>query len=176
MATELYLDTANRIQVAGLRDYEGDYQNDVTVECALFHQTKKELDSADVQDDGGNAQITLTDHGLSVGDFVYLEGTVNYNGWWDVTDVTDSDTFTIDATYAEETFDGTEKLYQAVRTSTTWPIAMTYEAASDGDYYAILPEDMGGLDENSLYYLFVVAKPGTSDQLTARLTLKAEYR
>jgi len=67
------------------------------------------LDNAAVVDnENGTVKIEATDHGfLGVGSVIYIEGTTNYNGMREITEVNTND-FSIKADYVAETLAGTE--------------------------------------------------------------------
>jgi hypothetical protein len=67
------------------------------------------LDAAAAFDQGdGTVRITVTGHGYSAGDLVYIEGTTNYDGTWTLAAATTTDYIFITTTYVAETFAGTE--------------------------------------------------------------------
>jgi len=73
------------------------------------------LNNAAVTDNGnGTVKIPATDHGfLGVGSVVYIEGTTNYDGMCEITEVNTND-FSIKADYVAETLAGTETAKVAI--------------------------------------------------------------
>ena len=126
------------------------------------------LDNAAAVDAGsGLVTIPATGHGLAVGTPVYISGTTNYDGLYEIAAVA-TNTFDIRATYAAETFAGTETAQVCVgpmSNKTAWQLkaielhlsaaASTSENftasidASDGSAFDInlLTRDMSGVQD-----------------------------
>lgn len=69
--------------------------------------------AAAVDKTGGKVGIPVTGHGLSTdgGDWITIEETTNYDGSYRTTSDTTTNEIVIEATYAAETFAGTEPIY-----------------------------------------------------------------
>lgn len=91
------------------------------IAAVTLDSAEQALDNAAATDEGGgDVGIPLTGHGRSEGETVLLNGTANYDGVHVLPDQTkgDANKVIITATYAAETFAGTETLCVVINTST----------------------------------------------------------
>jgi len=187
----IFIATDNLIEIKELKDAETDsYINDATIKMALFEQELKHPDAdeaAESENAGSKTKIKISKHNLTTDDFIYIEGSQNYDSditadpaEYQIDSIPDADHIIIVAAYAAETFTGNENIYVAVRKGDAWPIELTHEESDDDGYYdGILPDTLKALTiygsaESSIYYLFVEIVKGTSKR-TERLKCKAIY-
>lgn len=98
-------------------------------------------------------QIESTAHGQLDNDFIRIISTDSYDGQYDIESVPDVDHIIIDKAYVAETFDGNEKFYIGLPNGKN--ITLSYIAESSGDYAGDLPENIGGLFEDTKHNVFV---------------------
>lgn len=112
---------------------------------------------------GTMTKIPCTDHIFNVNDWIVIFGTTNYDGTWQILDITD-DTFTIGATYATEVFGGTETAFKGDK---LWRVLAIYpEITTIPTAPAGLPADA---DQSSYLDDVAMATPLKS---ATRLTLE----
>lgn len=133
----------------------------------IAKQTKRLFTGAVVDKGGGKVGLPVLRHGAAGGDYIRIEGTVNYNGEYTVDAATSTNEIVVTATYIAETMTSHESLYIGIENGTE--ISLAYEAASNGDYSGILPYNLGGVVEyeminttagqieRGVYWLFVLA-------------------
>lgn len=96
--------------------------NAETAVCAItLDSAEQTLNNAAAVDEGGGlVGIPLTGHGFSEGDVVVIDGTTNYDGIYTLPTQAagGADEFIITATYAAETFAGTETACIVISSST----------------------------------------------------------
>ncbi len=187
----IFIATDNLIQVTELKDAEDDsYIDDATIKMALFEQEPIHPDAEEAAitaNEGSKTKIKISGHGLTTDDFIYIEGSQNYDSditatpaEYPIDSVPDKDHIIIVAAFVAETFTGDENIYVAVRKGDAWPISLTHEDGdADGYYDGILPDTLKGLTEygssdSIVYYLFVEIVKGTSKR-TERLKCRAVY-
>jgi len=137
-----YIETDNIIKVDGLRSAEtGVFVNDATVTGILYKlpALNPNAGAAASNIGSGLCGITCTVHGLSVGDTIRIENTINYDGEYVLQSGTTINLLVFTATYVAETFTGEEFIYEAIAGTVTVPIPFNYVTASDGDYVGKIP-------------------------------------
>ena len=116
----VYIESDNFVRVVGLRDAStGAFENAAdTITFGIYNSTDYvQINSAGVAVDKGGGEVGLpvpTGHGVLATDYVWIEGTTNYNGEYDVASVSATEVV-ITATYVAETFLATfPKMYKAL--------------------------------------------------------------
>jgi hypothetical protein len=84
------------------------YKNGVSFATATFLPDTNPDAAAAVNKGGGLVGIPITGHGFSDGQIVVLSGTSNYDGTYAIDSTSSTNEIVIDATYAAETFTGSE--------------------------------------------------------------------
>lgn len=186
MSDKLLIESDNIVTWDGLTDAEtGAYVNDA--DSMLMSLFKKDPLSpkaeAAVMKGGGEVGIPCTAHGQVAGDFIRIEGSLNYNDELEVQSAT-ADEIVITHDQDAETFTGNERIFIGVPSGNG--ISLSYVADSDGVYKGNIPDTLGGLieyvgtqtygelTETGLYYLFVEAVKDSARR-TKRMALEAAY-
>ena len=114
-----------------------------------------------VADNGGNAKITITNHSLTVGDFITISAATEptYNGIHEVVSVEDTNNFTIDKTFSINSsgilvrtdggattqdfniFGGETAINNVLKHNTVWDWTEYYLGGSGGLFFTNLPYD-----------------------------------
>ncbi len=100
---------------------------------------------------GGKVGIPVIRHEAVSGDFIKIEGSKGtLDGEYTVDATTSADEIVVTAVFADvtQTMTGRETYYIGITNGTE--IAMSYVAASDGDYRGVLPSTLKGLVQNEL--------------------------
>lgn len=136
------------------------------------------LDNDDVVDNGdGTVKIPATDHGfLGVGSVVYIEGTTNYDGMREITEV-NTDDFSIKADYTAEELAGTETAKVAIdwsRPIDLIEVRLAFSTAPTQDTFTVtIDSNMGaGWD----FVLESQAMNGISDHQAVQSVLQAIHK
>lgn len=171
-----FLDTDNVVRIEGLRNVVTfDYINDATITGILYKLPVLNPDAAAaVNKTTGKVGIPCTGHGLVEGNCIRLERTLNYNGVFNLHADTSVDELVITATYAAETFTGSEFIYVAVVGAVGSEIEFDYIEASNGDYFGIIPYDTPLLQDES--YVLCVKTVKGGEQVLAKIIYRAGYQ
>jgi len=164
-----YIETDNVVKILGLRDAETEtYINDATVTGIVYKLPALNPSVAAAANMGsGLVGITVTDHGLTVGDTIRIEDTVNYDTEYVLQIGTTTDILAITATYIAETFTGEEHIYEAIAGTVTVPIAFHYVTASNGDYVCKVPRTTMFFQDES--YVMCVKEVSGLEQVLAKI-------
>ena len=166
----LYIESDNLWKVEGLTDKTtGSYISTATVKATVCEDVARALAAAISDAGGGDVNLQITAHLMITGDHVRIVGSINYDGEYTVTYV-DVDNIKITATYVAEAVYNTTDVFVVMANG--YQIAITYVAASDGDYRGTLPDTLHLLEE-AWYRVFTeVNASGTillmQDRLQAR--------
>jgi len=115
----------------------------------------------------GLVGINVATHGLSVGDTIRIEDTINYNGEYVLQTGTTLNMLAITATYGVETFTGEEHIYEAIAGTVTIPRPFHYVTASNGNYVCKVPRTtMFFLDES---YVMCIKEVSGLEQVLAKI-------
>jgi hypothetical protein len=81
-----YIKSDESINIANLKDAAGSYVNDATVVMTLTQNTPlhPDAEAAITYDGGAETQLKIIEHGLTTDDYIRIEGTLNYDGEYDV--------------------------------------------------------------------------------------------
>jgi hypothetical protein len=109
---------------------------------------------------GADTKITIPNHGLTTVDFIYIEGSYNYEKQKDVKTLDDWQNITIDDAYVAEKFTGLEKVFVGLRNAKD--IAVTTTGAG-GNYKGTLPDSVKKLIKDSFYHVRWLIVYGTSN-------------
>lgn len=156
---------------------DGSFVNDATMKGILYKLPVFNPDAGPaVSKDGGKVGIPCTGHGLSDGDCIRLERTLNYNGAFILqAGTTGSDELVITATYVAETFTGSVFIYTAIVGKVNDEIIFTHEEEmDDGDYIGMIPHD-APLVQDEDYVLCITTVSGT-EQVLAKIVYNAGYQ
>jgi len=174
-AKVLYVGSDNRIAVNGLRSASAPntYINDAVVKMSVVSKTLIHLNAVGVAVNKGGGKVGLpsTEHGLSTGAIVHLEGTDNYDAIYTVDATSSNNEIVVTATYVAETFTGNEYLFVAVKNAGN--LALEYVADSDGKYLGNIP-DTAKLVLDTFYYVLIHITAG-ADITIIRQDWKAVY-
>ena len=96
--------------------------------------------NATVDVGSGLVGINIASHGLSVGDTIRVENTINYDTEYILQTGTTVNMVVFTASYVLETFTGDEFVYEALVGTATVPIDFNYVSGSDGDYVGKVPK------------------------------------
>lgn len=111
-------------------------------------------------DDDSETKLRIRNHGKVAGDYIYIQGTVEYDGFHTISSV-ELDKITIPVAFAAEKFIGEEPVFVGVEGGTD--ISLTHEEGDDDGYYdGILPEDMVGLVNDDYYWRTILITKDTS--------------
>jgi len=117
-------------------------------------------------------KIRIKDHGLTVIDWVRIEGTLNYDGEYQLQAVGE-DFIEITHAFEAERFTGDELVYVGVRNGKSIP--MTHEEGDEPGFYdGVLPSTLKGLIVHA-YYWRILSIIDTGIVLTTRQRCKAMY-
>lgn len=101
-------------------------------------------------DSGNDTQLIIPNHGLDTNDFIYLEGSGNYDGQKDVKVQDAWNKLTIDDAYVAEKFLGVEKVFIGIRNAKNISLTST---GSGGNYKGTLPDSVKKLIKDSFYHV-----------------------
>lgn len=169
-----YADSDNTVKVVGLKDKRtGAYVNAATITASLFKATPLNPLGVAVDKGGGLVGIPVTAHGLTSGvDFIRFTDSLGYDAQYDVHADTTANEIVITATFAEETFTGTESIYIGITNAKS--VSLAYLSGTDGDYAGKFPKTaiiVTGQD----YEAFGVAVSG-GDEVLFRILRPAAYK
>ena len=99
---------------------------------------------------GADTKLTIPNHGLDTNDFIYIEGSGNYEGQKDVKVQDAWNKLTIDDAYVLEKFLGTEKVFIGLRNAKSISLTST---GSGGNYKGTLPDSVKKLIKDSFYHV-----------------------
>jgi len=172
---DVYIGTDNVLLLSGLTDQVSDsYVNSATVTARLYDLTdRRHLDRAAAADNGdGTINITCTDHGLSEGDVILIQGADVYNGVYTLASGTADDTLVITTTYVARTFTGDEFLLKAIGDE----ITLSYVSESDGNYRGQLTSaSTMKLEQDHTYWLIITAVDTSGYQTMFRVELTGAW-
>lgn len=118
-----------------------------------------------------NVLIPVEAHGIKNGDFVWIDGSRNYDGI-EATVTNQKGKLNIVAAFVAEKFTGEEDIYHILPNGKE--IVLTHDAVGPpadaaGYYDGVLPDTISGLEEDVDYYLFVeLIKGGTRTLLRVK--------
>lgn len=115
---------------------------------------------------GQQTGISISNHGLSFGDKVYINGTVNFNGVWILTSYTSSNYIALDKTYVEEDFTGLETIrfgYNIIPVREGVPA--TYRYVAIGNLNEKIPIFSDSIDENGIEVYLLNANNSVNYQI-----------
>ncbi len=128
-----------------------------------------------IDEGGGYVGIPIDDHEMEAGIWIRFQGTKNYDGEYQISSV-QQDKIVIQTTYAAETFNGDEVVYEGIGDGGHLP--MDYVVASSGDYLGQLPDDIKRVLVDDWYYLFievVKADNGGFTRLLVQIRMEGIY-
>lgn len=127
---------------------------------------------AETANAGAKTKLHIRRHTLTTSSYIYIQGSVNYDGYHTPSAV-ELDKITIDVPYVAEDTTGDEVVFEGVSGATD--ISLTHEEGdADGYYNGILPDDMVGLVNDNYYWRIILITKDTS-VLTVKQRCRAVY-
>lgn len=106
-------------------------------------------------------QIESTGHGQLDDDFIRIVSTDSFDGQYDIESVPDVDHIIIDKAYVAEVFDGDEKFYVGLPNGKD--LVFSPDGEETGGYNGNLPNNIGGLFEDTKHPVFITVVYGSLD-------------
>lgn len=172
-----FIDSDNVVKVKELRDAETEtYINDATVTGILYKLPALHPDALNttVNIGGGLIGILCENHGMSVGDTVRVEHTINYDGEHVLQIGTTLNMIAITASYVVETFTGEEFLYPAIVGTVSSPILFSYVTDSNGDYVGKVPRTAAFFQDER--YMMCIKEVSGLEQVLAKIIDTASFQ
>lgn len=170
----LYIGSVNQLKIDQLHEIDDPetFVNDAEIWASLFYAQAVGVTAGEAVDDNDGVFIPVESTGrFQKDDYVRLEGTKNYNGEYTVSRVDDTGII-IDADFAEETFDGKERIYIALPEASE--VALPYVESSDGQYKGSMPANVP-LRFGDVYYLYFTIMREDTLKATDRLQCTGVY-
>lgn len=177
VTSDICVESDNLLKVTGVKNLsDGTYINDAIVTAHVVSTNIRQpvVGSIAVSKDGGlSTGFPLVGHGMNIGDKVLVFGTTDHDGLHTVVAGTTEDELVLDVAFGTgKTFVGHEEFYAGIPNATN--IALTYIAASNGDYSGNLPYN-AEMFNGQPYYLFYVITHITG-KLVKRVQFTAKYQ
>lgn len=140
--------------------------NVATIAAAAF------TSGAETANEGAKTKLRIRRHTLTTDSYIYIQGSVNYDGYHTPSAV-ELDKITIDVAFVAEDTMGDEVVFEGISGATN--ISLTHEEGdAEGYYDGILPDDMVGLVNDNYYWRIILITKATSI-LTVKQRCRAIY-